>query len=68
MDSDDRINSLASLKQSIMDSEASLRQMKQTIEVVDARLRQHSEHHADAHSHSEQQRQATYLNAADGGG
>ncbi|MGZ4988835.1 MAG: hypothetical protein ACXWBP_12370, partial [Limisphaerales bacterium] len=43
MERDEGMNTLASLKQSIEDSEASLRQLKQTIEVVDARLRQHSQ-------------------------
>ncbi len=43
MDRDEGMNSLALLKQSIEDSEATLRQMKQTIEVVDARLKQHSQ-------------------------
>jgi hypothetical protein len=39
MDPDEGLNNLASLKYSIQQSEASIRQMKQTIEVVDARLR-----------------------------
>jgi hypothetical protein len=40
MDSRDDANSLAALKESIRESELSLRQMKETIETVDARLKQ----------------------------
>lgn len=62
MNSDERMNSLASLKQSIIDSEASLRQMKQTIEVVDARLRRHDD------TPNEALLRSPYLKAAEGGG
>jgi prefoldin subunit 5 len=39
MQRDEGTKNIASLKQSIQDSEASLRQLKQTIEAVDARLK-----------------------------
>jgi hypothetical protein len=39
VDADESMKNLASLKQSLQDSEAFLRQMKQTIQVVDARLK-----------------------------
>jgi hypothetical protein len=66
MDPDEGMNSVASLKQSIRDSEASLRQMKQTIRVVDARLKQQS--HADTNKPRSAKMERSYLNAAAGGG
>jgi hypothetical protein len=56
MDTYEGTESLASLKQSIHDSEVSLRKMKETIEVVDARLR-HSYKNDDAQPLSVQNQQ-----------
>jgi len=47
MDADEAQKNLASLQQSIQDSEASLRQLKQTIQAVDARLK-HADHRAES--------------------
>ena len=54
MDSDESADeNLASLKNSIQQSEASIRQMKQTIQVLDARLR---------HSQSDNHREPLFTN------
>lgn len=66
MDLDEGIESLASLKQSIQDSEASLRQMKETIAVVRARLKQQSQ--TAPNGPGAANRKHSYLNAAGGGG
>jgi hypothetical protein len=54
MDSDDDMNRLASLKQSIAESDACLRETKQTIEAVDARLKLHSHDQSNSQTSNQQ--------------
>jgi hypothetical protein len=67
MDGCDSADSLAALKKSIRDSEASLRGLKQAIEAVDARLKPQRSIF-DPQSSRDDNEAVGYLKAAAGGG
>lgn len=64
MDRSDDTNGLAALKQSILESEIALRELKETIETVNSRLR----HPRTITPTPDESEVGRYLNAAGGGG